>query len=123
MWISVTHASCPLSTGSCLHLGGIPQLNHTKITPHAQYGSVMNLMLTTHSTVTLSVVDAIQEGLFVIHRILIRVEVRIGHQVKFRITGIRILRLRVRISRAKKATWFFYHHYIDRFRDGAVNIY
>jgi len=65
----------------------------------------MNLMLATPYTVMLKVVNAINEGVFVIHRIWISVEVHIAHQVKLRITGLRILRLRVRI-RAKKRNFF-----------------
>ena len=61
-------------------------------------------MLANHSTVMLNVVNVIQEGvLWVIHRMWIRLEViRNGLQVKLRITGLRILRLRVRV-RARKA--------------------
>lgn len=99
-----------LSTGSCLYqLGGIPHLNHTKITQ--QYGCVMNLPPESHSTVVLNVVNVIQEGVScVIHRIWIRLEViRIGLQVKLRVTGLRVLRLRVRL-RAKIAKWLFITH-------------
>ena len=64
----------------------------------------MSRMLANHSTVMLNVVNVIQEGvLWVIHRMWIRLEViRSGLQVKIRITGLRILRLRVRV-RARKA--------------------
>ena len=66
----------------------------------------MNLMLATPYTLMLKVVNAINEGVLVIHRIWISVEVHIALQVKLRITRLRILRLRVRI-RAKKAKFFF----------------
>jgi len=64
----------------------------------------MNLPPESHSTVVLNVVNVIQEGVScVIHRIWIRLEViRIGLQVKLRVTGLRVLRLRVRL-RAKIA--------------------
>lgn len=98
----VTNASCPLSTESCLYQGGIPHLNYAKIT--RQYGSGKNLLPERHSTTVLNVVNVIQEGvLCVIHRIWIRFEViDTGLQVKLRITGLRVLRLRARL-RAKKA--------------------
>ena len=80
------------------------RLNHIKITQ--QDGCVMNLMLATPYTLMLKVVNAINEGVLVIHRIWISVEVHIALQVKLRITRLRILRLRVRI-RAKKAKFFF----------------
>ena len=63
-----------------------------------------NLLPANHSKVVLNVVNVIQEGVScVIHRIWIQLEViRFGLQVKLRVTGLRILRLRVRL-RAKKA--------------------
>ena len=101
----VADASCPLSTGSYLYQGGIPHLNYAKITQ--QYGSVtgISLLPESHSTVVLNVVNVIQEGVScVIHRIWIRRQVirTPGHQVKLRVTGLRILRIRARL-RAKKA--------------------
>ena len=93
----VADASCPLSTGSYLYQGGIPHLNYAKITQ--QYGSVTGMNL------VLNVVNVIQEGVScVIHRIWIRLQVirTPGHQVKLRVTGLRILRIRARL-RAKKA--------------------
>lgn len=100
--VHVSDASCPLSTESCLYQEGIPHLNYAKTTQ--QYESGMNLLPERHATMVLNVVNVIQEGvLCVIHRIWIRFEViRTGLQVKLRITGLRVLRLRVRL-RAKKA--------------------
>ena len=93
----VADASYPLSTGSCLYQGGIPHLNYAKITQ--QYRSVTGMNL------VLNVVNVIQEGVScVIHRIWIRLQVirTPGLQVKLRVTGLRILRIRARL-RAKKA--------------------
>ena len=93
----VADASYPLSTGSCLYQGGIPHLNYAKITQ--QYGSVTGMNL------VLNVVNVIQEGVScVIHRIWIRLQVirTPGLQVKLRVTGLRILRIRARL-RAKKS--------------------
>ena len=93
----VADASCPLSTGSYLYQGGIPHLNYAKITQ--QYGSVTGMNL------VLNVVNVIQEGVScVIHRIWIRFQVirTPGLQVKLRVTGLRILRIRARL-RPKKA--------------------
>lgn len=93
----VADASCPLSTGSYLYQGGIPHLNYAKITQ--QYGSVTGMNL------VLNVVNVIQEGVScVIHRIWIRLQVirTPGLQVKLRVTGLRILRIRARL-RPKKA--------------------
>ena len=88
-----------------MYLRGIPQIK-----PHQASNTanecVMNVMLATPYTVMLKVVNAINEGVFVIHRIWISVEVRIAHQVKLRITGLRILRLGVKI-RAKKRNGVF----------------
>ncbi|KAL9974665.1 hypothetical protein ACROYT_G011728 [Oculina patagonica] len=87
--------------GACFRLGENPHLDLTKMVQ--KYGSVFSLMLGNSEVVALNVVNAIQEGVFVIHRIWIRVQVRIGLQAKLRITGLRILRLRVRLRGTRKA--------------------
>lgn len=82
------------STGAFSRQGENPHLDLAKMTQN--YGVVFSLTLGNR-------VNVIQDRVFVIHRIWIRVQVRVGLQVKLRINGLRILRLRVRLRGTRKA--------------------
>lgn len=88
------HPVLTTSTGAYVLLGGNRHLDLTKMAQNFRDDSPMH---GTHVTVVLNIVNAIQERVFVVHQIRIRVEVRVGLQVKLRVTGLRILRLRVRV--------------------------
>ena len=89
-------------TGTCF---SCPRENlHLLLTKMAhKYRDVFSLMPGNRLLLVpvLNGVTVIQEGVVVIHRVWIRVQVRVGLQATFRV-GLRILRIRVRLRATKR---------------------